>query len=246
MNMENEKDKIREVPVSVENSNVVIALRATTVSQDLELDGQPTADSQQSAVIRHFITHEAIGVSRLLRQAKKYIVLHAAFYPKYADGEQGDDIKKVMVENHDLQLKVIFTDLNAPWVNEFAVLLRDRFADIKLFEKEISDDIDDFVRLQKNPDIGRDRVEICYSARLPMFPVILIDDTLIVGHYAHSREIAPNGLWVTIQHPNISLMYKSLLDGDRPKCNTPEERAILRYVEELVSPDFTPIQFGSS
>ena len=63
---------------------------------------------------------------------------------------------------------------------------------------------------------------------------------------AHSREIAPNGLWVTIQHPNISLMYKSLLDGDRPKCNTPEERAILRYVEELVSPDFTPIQFGSS
>ena len=238
----NNKDR----DIVVLGGNNVIAPIANKAPQIVNSGGQPTADSQQSAVICHFITHEAIGVSRLLRQAKKYIVLHAAFYPKYADGEQGDDIKKVMVENQDLQLKVIFTDLNAPWVNEFAVLLRDRFADIKLFEKEISDDIDDFVRLQKDSDIGRDRVSICYSARLPMFPVILIDDTLIVGHYAHSLEIAPNGLWLTIQHPDIPLMYKSLLDGDRPKCNTPEERAILRYVEELVSADFTPIQFGSS
>lgn len=181
-----------------------------------------------------YVTHEAIGVSRLLRQAKKHIVLHAAFYPKYADGEQGDDIRKVMEESQDLRLKVIFTDLKAPWVNEFAVLLREKFSDIKKFEKEINDDKENFIELQENPKIGRDRVEICDSARLPLFPVILIDDTLIVGHYAHSREIAPNGLWLTIQHPKIPVMYKNLLDGKRPDCYTSEECAIIRYLEELI------------
>ena len=233
MNMDNDKEiKASELPTSINNSNVVIALHSTTVSQDLK---QGPQSAQSSPVIHHYFTHEAIGVSQLLRQARQHIVLHAAFYPKYADGEQGDDIRKVMEENQDLRLKVIFTDLNAPWVNEFAVLLRERFADIKKFEKDINDDKEYFVELQKNPKIRRDRVEICDSARLPLFPVILIDDTLIVGHYAHSREIAPNGLWLTIQHPNIPSMYQKLRDGENPECKTAEERAILRYVEELMT-----------
>lgn len=244
MSMDNDKEiKASELPASINNSNVVIALHSTTVSQDLN---QGPQSAQSSPVIHHYFTHEAIGVSRLLRQAKKYIVLHAAFYPKYAGGEQGDDIRKVMEDNKKLQLKVIFTDLNTPWINEFAVLLREKFADIKKFEKEINDDKEKFVELQMSLEKGRDRVEICDSARLPLFPVILIDDILIVGHYAHSREIAPNGLWLTIQHPRILEMYESLSKGNRPECNTPEERAILRYVEELVLSDFVPIRFGSS
>ena len=72
------------------------------------------------------------------------------------------------------------------------------------------------------------------TARLPMFPVILIDDTLIVGHYAHSSVIPLNGLWITIEHPKILTMYQDLLDGKEVKYETAEEGAILRYLEELM------------
>lgn len=197
---------------------------------------QPSVLLQQPSTLhcQLFITHEAIGVSRLLRQAKKRIVLHAAFYPKYALGEQGDDIKKVMVENKEVRLKVIFTDLHAPWINEFAVLLRKKFAKDGKFEKEINDGKEYFSEMQTDPEINPDRVEICDTARLPLFPVILIDDTLIVGHYAHSQEIAPSGLWLTLQHPRIPEMYDQLLKGERPQNSPPEERAILRYLDELI------------
>ena len=196
--------------------------------------GTQPATSNSQLSCQFFVTHEAIGVSRLLRQARKHIVLHASFYPKYADGEQGDDIKKVMKENKELQLKVIFTNLHTPWIDEFAVLLREKFSDITKFEKEINDDKDYFVGLQSDPEIDPERVEICDSARLPLFPVILIDDTIIVGHYAHSPEIAPSGLWLTLHHPRIPEMYDQLLKGERPHCATPEERAVIRYLDELI------------
>ena len=67
-----------------------------------------------------------------------------------------------------------------------------------------------------------------------MFPVILIDDTLVIGHYAHSRVIPPHGLWITVQHPNIPAMYTAMLAGIPPVVSTPEESAILRYIEELI------------
>ena len=61
-------------------------------------------------------------------------------------------------------------------------------------------------------------------------PVFLI----IVGHYAHSTVIPPNGLWFSIKHPKIPSMYESLLAGSDPVCDSPEESAILRYLEELI------------
>lgn len=181
---------------------------------------------------RVFITHDAVGVPELIRQARRHIVLHAAFYPKYGFDNQGDDVSKAMSKNPNLRLTAIFTDLKAPWVDEFAVTLRDYFADEGKFASHLNITKDHFIRLRNQ--FGAKRVHISDTTRLPLFPVLLIDDTLIIGHYAHSSVIPPNGLWFTIQHPKLSSMYECLLAGGTPDCDTSEEMALLRYVEELI------------
>lgn len=179
-----------------------------------------------------FVGHDAVNVPELIRKARRHLVLHAAFYPKYGFDNQGDDVSKAMEKYTSLRLKAIFTDVKAPWVDEFAVTLRDYFAEAGVFASDLEVTKRHFVRLQKK--FGTKRIHICDTARLPMFPIILIDDTIIVGHYAHSSIIPPNGLWFTIKHPKIPAMYESLLAGIVPECETPEESAILRYIEELI------------
>lgn len=190
-----------------------------------------TSTSAVNGVYQHYITHDAVGVPELIRKARRHIVLHAAFYPKYGFDNQGDDVSKAMEKTPNLRLTAIFTDVNAPWVDEFAFTLRDYFAEKGEFAKHLDVTKQHFVRLRKK--FGTKRVHIYDTARLPLFPIILIDDTIIVGHYAHSSIIPPNGLWFTITHPKISSMYESLLAGSTPDCDTPEESAILRYLEEL-------------
>lgn len=237
--MNNEKD---HATITITGGNNVIATQAASAPQCINAPGaaqpvmvaaQPTDTIQQmSATIRHYITHDAVGVPELIRQARRHIVLHAAFYPKYGFDNQGDDISKTMAKNPGLRLTAIFTDVNTPWIDEFAVTLRDYFAEKGTFSKHLEITKDYFIRLRNL--YSSKRVHIYDTARLPLFPVILIDDTLIVGHYAHSCVIPPNGLWFTIKHPKIPAMYECLLAGGNPECDTSEESAILRYLEELI------------
>ena len=235
----------KEQHITVNGSNVIIAPSASTAPQTIHpavaqtpvSATSPSSDvtPQPSAIIHHYVTHDAVGVPALIRKARHHIVLHAAYYPKYGFDNQGTDISKAMAKTPDLRLTAIFTDVNAPWVDEFAVTLRDYFAEEGIFARDLNITKQHFARLRKS--FGSERVHIYDTARLPLFPVILIDDTIIVGHYAHSTVIPPNGLWFTIQHPKISLMYETLLAGSTPDCDTPEESAILRYIEELIVHD---------
>ena len=218
----------------------------TVVVPDAEVDtaaGSPTTYGL-------YVQHDSVDVPSLLRKAERHIVLHAAYYPKYGLDSQGMVLMEALRGNPRLRLRVIFTrtDKN-PWLKEFARILRphytgkdfikalelskDFFLNIKALE--LSKDF--FLKLKEQALPGQ--VEISDTGRLPLFPVILVDDTVIVGHYAHSSTIAPHGLWLTIHNPKISGMYEALterrLDVSRL---TDEEKAILRYVEECVPKAF--------
>ena len=146
--------------------------------------------------------------------------------------QQGKVLWNAMKNNPMLHLTAIFTDIrNVVWAEEFARVMRP-FYTAEDFQADLDFSKRHFTRCQK--EFGPKRVSIIDTARLPLFPVIMIDNTLVVGHYAHSEEISPDGLWFTIHHPKISLMYESLLAGNSPLCETPEEKALIRYVHELI------------
>ena len=230
-------------PINIYGGYNSIAPRATAATQTVNSpNGQapesaPTANSHPSTLnCRLFVKHDAIGVPQLLRQACQHIVFHAAYYPNYAVGSQSEDVKEALRQHPDLTLTVIHTDIeHAPWADEFAHSLRTGFKTKEDFEPYMNLSRRFFADLQK--EYGSTRVQLYNNARLPFFPIILIDDTLIIGHYAHSRIIPPHGLWLTIQHPSIPAMYATLLLGRTPVCHSNDEEVLLHYLEELVPQD---------
>ena len=112
-------------------------------------DSDSTSTSTLNGVYQHFITHDAVGVPELIRKARHHIVLYAAFYTKYGFDNQGDDVSKAMEKNPNLRLTAIFTDVNAPWVDEFAFTLCDYYAEKGEFFKHLDVTKQHFVRLRK-------------------------------------------------------------------------------------------------
>jgi hypothetical protein len=87
-------------------------------------------------------------------------------------------------------------------------------------------------------NFGSNRVAVIESVKLPMFPIILIDDILIIVFYAHSKFQTPQGLWLKIKNKNVVTMYDKLkIHGnseaiDFSNCSD-EDKAIFRIVEEV-------------
>ena len=46
-----------------------------------------------------YVGHDSINVPQLMKEAKHYIFLHAAYYPKYGVDEQGEILKEVLENN---------------------------------------------------------------------------------------------------------------------------------------------------
>ena len=219
--------QVQVVPSATGANMTISGIRPTPTSPDSPL---PAVNSQLSCQLS--VTHDAVGVPAMMLQARRHIVLHAAYYPKYGMDQQGKVLWKAMKDNPKLHLTAIFTDIrNAAWAEEFARILRP-FYTAEDFQTDLDFSKRHFIRCLK--EFGPKRVSIIDASRLPLFPVIMIDNTLIVGHYTHSEEIAPDGLWFTIHHPKISLMYESLLAGNSPLYETPEEIALIRYLDELI------------
>lgn len=237
--------------VEISHSQVSLAPSATTAIQQVFHGGSPRnlkeqiqkVQTEKKSVRKHtkpetqyciYVQHDNVGVRDLIKKAQKYVVLHAAYYPKYGFDNQGLFLLNAMRNHKKLKLHVIFTDDNVDWLDEFAQILRPYYTEAEGFrtEKNMSQKI--FATIQK--ECGKDRVVITNSAKLPLVPMLMIDNTLVVGHYAHSGVIAPDGLWLTIHNPRIVGMYENLFKG---KVNvqkyTDEEQAIFRYVEELYS-----------
>lgn len=184
--------------------------------------------------IEIFIGHDTVNVTRLMQNAKQYIFLHAAYYPKYGVDEQGEIIKQALEHNHQLKLSVTFSSTSKPWIGEFAKILRPHFTQSE-YKKACDNSKVLFENLQKT--YGENRICINETERLPMFPIIMIDDYLIIGFYSHSRVIAPHGLWLKIRNKNVTTMYEKMkLHGNENvglSNFSNEEKAIYRFVEEI-------------
>ena len=192
------------------------------------------SDSYQAkGEYRLYVGHDNVNVPGLIRNARNHIVLHAAYYPKYGLDDKGKVLMDALENNPRLRLHAIFTEIDGnPWIDEFTKVLRDFIPSNN--QKEVMRLSIKYFLGMKESLPNKNQIRISTTRRLPMFPVILVDDTLIVGHYAHSSTPAPQGLWMTIKHPGIPLMYDRLCcDSLNRSQYSEEELAILRYLEEL-------------
>ena len=179
------------------------------------------------------VQHDTFSTPVRIRDAKSHIYLHAAYYPKYADDSNYDEsFKMALRRNPNLLIKVLLTDTETPWAKEFGLVLRNHFTTISAFKESMQGSINFFTELKKEYP---NNIEIAFSSALPFCPYIIIDDTILVGHYAHARIKAPLGLWMEIKNPKIEEMCLHDLLNDTVYVDSldPEIKAISRYIEDF-------------
>lgn len=179
------------------------------------------------------LVHDTLNTPKLIRNAKHHVYLHAAYYPKYADDSYYDNsFKTALRQNPNIDIKVIISSTDATWTEEFALILRDHFTSVDKFKDSLHGSVNFFKQLQERYP---NNVQIVYSKALPLAPYIIIDDLILIGHYAHAYTKAPQGLWMEIKHEKILEMCSKNLVEDRNYSDSldQESQAISRYVEDF-------------
>jgi hypothetical protein len=93
-------------------------------------------------------------------------------------------------------------DIRISWMPDFMHLLRPHAGRQALLQ-ELADS-DTFLRQLKNDHA--ERVHIRTIRLRPSLPVLIIDDTICFGHFAHSATLTPDGFWCTVTAPVEELL----------------------------------------
>lgn len=184
------------------------------------------------------IKHETFKTWDKIRNAKKEIILHAAFYPNYINPPYKAAIEELLSDENktDLKLTVIITNPEAGWAGEFGKILRPNFCNLENdFKPAIWSSINHFLYLK---GIYKDRINIISSSRLPLLPIVVIDNEIIVGHYCHAETPTPDGIWINIIDDRIPELIERIINNSEDinkvmKDLDSKGKAIARYIEEI-------------
>ena len=181
--------------------------------------------------------------------AKKRIFLHAAIYNRFVENVAVSNALESALSCPDVMLQAVLLPVwrdDIVWMDAACQLLRPEGSREDMLEKaEASRTF--FLRLAKKYP---QQVTIYEGKSFPSFPLVIVDETLFCGHYAHSQVLAPEGLWMQLTVPTNLLRH---LADSSPHCfeynangerqlgtqelrenaeMTPHERAVFRYIQE--------------
>lgn len=183
--------------------------------------------------IKIVIEHDSLKAYNDIEKAKDILVFHAAFYPKYIGDRNPHQhsIEYALQNQKTLNVHIIVTDYSAIWMDEFTKVLRNEYPKDSLIN-HIKDNIES-INILKNKYPSR--VYLHQAKALPFMPIIIADNIIFVGHYAHSQYPAPDGFWIKIKYKKICNFFNILYNiEDLPDNLSPKEKAIIRYIEDCL------------
>lgn len=179
-----------------------------------------------------YIGIHTASIPQVFASAQRRIVLHAALYNKFATSPAHSEALEAALARpgfKKLQAITLPFALNKQWTQEFLQILRPGYT-IGEMEHEFNSSINFLVRLAAQHE---GMVEIYETQALPCMPVLIIDDCIFFGHYAHSDIMAPDGYWFSVSAPVEELM-ENAYNGTIPKEKSPKQRASFRFISECV------------
>ena len=173
---------------------------------------------------------DQLDTPSLFAASRRRIILHAAVYGAFARSQphrEGLEAALSKPEFEQLDIIVLEPDNDQGWVRPFLDALRfgistqaadDEVALSHRFMTELA---------QRYPD----KVRLHPARRLPCVPVVIVDDTIIFGQYAHAGVHAPQGFWGMI-HADVPTLLQWTRAGKPPRHAGDEEIAAFRLVNE--------------
>lgn len=171
---------------------------------------------------------ESLDLPSRFSQARRRIILHAAIYGPFATSiphRQG--LTTALTSSTFEKLDIVTLAGTAPWATSFMRALR--FDDSTDTHAALLLASDTF--LNELQAIDPQKVAIHHQSSLPCLPVVIIDDTILFGHYAHSRTFAAEGFW-SIVETNVERLFKWAENDGPPSDASAEDKAAYRIVHE--------------
>lgn len=169
-----------------------------------------------------------LDIPALLAGARKRIILHAAIYGPFAKSKpHRDGLLTALGRSSFEQLDIIALADDQPWTSAFLEALRfespieERFQAVKASK--------DF--LEELKTAYPDTVQIRSLSTFPCLPIIIVDDTIIFGQYAHSEILAADGFWGKMQ-ADVAELFHWATTKTLPNDANELDKAAYRLVSE--------------
>ncbi len=173
---------------------------------------------------------QELGLPDLFAGARRRIILHAAVYGPFSKSEDHlQGLRKALSRPGFTRLDVIAVQsgMGNGWTDPFIEALR--FGVSSKFVKEELDLSDKF--LMDLAEAYPGKVNIYPACSLPCLPVVIVDDIICFGQYAHSSFHAPHGFWGCVE-ADVEKLFDWAESGSMPQGLSPAEVAAFRLVSE--------------
>ena len=175
-------------------------------------------------------TIDLLDTPSLFAASRRRIILHAAVYGAFARSQPHREGLEAALEKpgfERLDIIVLEPDNDQGWVRPFLDALR-----FGISAQAADDEVALSYRFMT--ELARrfpDKVHLHPARRLPCLPVVIADNTIIFGQYAHANVHAPQGFWGMIR-ADVPTLLKWTMAGKPPPHAGDEEIAAFRLVNE--------------
>jgi len=175
---------------------------------------------------------DALNTPDLFAAANRRIILHAAVYGAFAKSEahrSGLETALRKPEFKHLDIVAVEPGHDAGWTTPFLKALR--------FEISIQGVTDEVLSshqfLTELASRHPGKIRLHPARKLPCLPILVADDTIVFGQYAHAKVHAPHGFWGMVE-TDVEKLIGWAGTGKPPTWATNEEIAAFRLVNECV------------
>ena len=171
-----------------------------------------------------------LDIPAMFAEAKRRIILHAAVYGPFSKSEvhiQG--LEKALSRFSFSRLDVIAVQPGNEngWGNSFLNALR-----FGISRQSVADELElskSFLAelAERHPE----KVNVYPASNLPCLPLVIVDDTICFGQYAHSCVHAPQGFWGCVE-ADVEKLFSWAESGTVPQGASADEVAAFRLVSD--------------
>lgn len=173
---------------------------------------------------------EKLGVPELFARAERRIFLHAAVYGPFARSESHmHGMEKALTNPGFKRLDVIAlqSQIENAWSDSFLSALR--FGKSK---QSVAQEVDlSQTFLKEMSENYPEKFFVHPLVNLPCQPLLIVDDTICFGQYAHSGVHASQGFWGCVE-TDVEKLFRWAESGDVPQGADSEEVAAFRLVSD--------------
>ncbi|WP_027722053.1 hypothetical protein [Maridesulfovibrio zosterae] len=175
---------------------------------------------------------DELNIPDLFSVASRRIILNAAVYGPFSNSDQHRTGLDAALNNpgfRQLDIIAVEPELDLSWKESFLGALR-----FGISRQAVEDELEfSYSFLTELTEKYPAKVRLHAACKLPCLPVVIVDDVICFGQYAHAESHAPEGFWGRVE-ADVEKLIQWTESGRPPSSASRKEIAAFRLINECV------------